>query len=217
MKTDSQLQKDVLAELAWEPAVNAAHIGVEVSDGIVTLAGHVDTYPEKWDAERATQRVSGVKALAVEIDVKLLTPFKRTDAEIARAAESALQWTTYLPKDSIKIMVEKGWITLKGETEWAYQRQAAKDAVRYLMGVTGVSDQIALKTKVAASTVKSDIEAALKRRAANESQMITVAVKGSDVTLSGNVHSWAERDLAAHSAWCTPGVSNVVDNIKVTY
>jgi osmotically-inducible protein OsmY len=217
MKTDSQLQKDVLAELAWEPAVNAAHIGVEVADGIVTLAGHVDTYPEKWDAERATQRVSGVKALAVEIDVKLLTPFKRTDAEIARAAESALQWTTYLPKDSVKIMVEKGWITLKGETEWAYQRQAAKDAVRYLMGVTGVSDQITLKTKVAASTIKSDIEAALKRRAANDSQMITVAVKGSDVTLSGNVHSWAERDLAAHSAWCTPGVSNVVDNIKVTY
>ena len=217
MKTDSQLQKDVLAELAWEPAVNAAHIGVEVSGGIVTLAGHVDTYAEKWDAERATQRVSGVKALAVEIDVKLLTPFKRTDADIARAAESALQWTTYLPKDSIKIMVEKGWITLKGETEWAYQREAAKDAVRYLMGVTGVSDQIALKTKVAASTVKSDIEAALKRRATNEAHAITVAVKGTDVTLSGKVHSWAERDLAAHSAWCTPGVSNVVDNIKVTY
>ena len=217
MKTDSQLQKDVLAELAWEPAVNAAHIGVEVSEGIVTLAGHVDTYGEKWDAERATQRVSGVKALAVEIDVKLLTPFKRSDEDIARAAENALQWTTYLPKDSIKIMVEKGWITLKGETEWAYQREAAKDAVRYLMGVTGVSDQIALKTKVAASTVKSDIEAALKRRATNEAQAITVAVKGTDVTLSGKVHSWAERDLAAHSAWCTPGVSNVVDNIKVTY
>ena len=217
MKTDSQLQKDVLAELAWEPAVNAAHIGVEVTDGIVTLAGHVDTYAEKWDAERATQRVSGVKALAVEIDVKLLTAFKRTDADIARAAESALQWTTYLPKDSIKIMVEKGWITLRGETEWAYQREAAKDAVRYLMGVTGVSDQIALKTKVAASTVKSDIEAALKRRATNEAHAITVAVKGTDVTLSGKVHSWAERDLAEHSAWCTPGVSNVVDNIKVTF
>ena len=114
-------------------------------------------------------------------------------------------------------MVENAWITLKGETEWAYQREAAKDAVRYLMGVTGASDQIALKTKVAASTVKSDIEAALKRRATNEAQMITVAVKGTGVPLSGNVHGWAERDLAAHSAWCTPGVSNVVDNIKVTY
>ena len=215
MKSDSQLQTDVLAELAWEPSVNAAHIGVEVDDGVVTLAGHVETFGEKWNAERAAQRVSGVQGLAVEIDVKLLTPSKRTDADIARAAENALQWTTFLPKDSVKIMVENGWITLIGQTDWAYQRDAAKNAVRYLMGVTGVSDQIAIRTRVSAGNVKSDIEAALKRRVSNDAQAITVGVDGTEVTLSGNVRSWAERDLATHSAWCTAGVSNVVDNIKV--
>lgn len=215
MKSDSQLQQDVLAELAWEPSINAAHIGVTVEDGIVTLGGHVDTFGEKWDAERATQRVSGVKALAVEIDVKLLPSFERTDADIARAAESALKWTTLQSNKNIQVMVEKGWVTLKGETEWSYQRDAAKNAVRYLMGVTGVSDQIVIKSKMTAGSIKSDIEAALKRRATNDAQMITVTVKGADVTLSGTVHSWSERDLASHSAWCTPGVRNVVDNLTV--
>jgi osmotically-inducible protein OsmY len=217
MKTDLQLQRDVLAELAWEPSVNAAHIGVEANAGIVTLEGHVDSYAEKWDAERAAQRVSGVKALAVEIDIKLPKAFKRTDQDIAQAAQNALEWTTTLPPNSIKVMVEKGWITLKGETDWEYQRESAKSAVRYLMGVTGVSDQIALRSKVTSSTVKSDIEDALKRRAINEAQLINVAVNGRNVTLSGSVHSWAERDLAAHSAWSTSGVANVVDNIKVGF
>ena len=217
MKTDSQLQQDVIAELKWEPSVNAAQIGVEVKDGIVTLAGHVGSYAEKWDAERAAQRVSGVKALAIEMDVKLAGSSKRNDADIAGSAESALQWITYLPKNSVKVMVEDGWITLSGEVDWEYQRQTAAGAVRYLMGVKGVRENIAIKSKVSLSAVKSDIEAALKRRAQADAQNISVEVRGADVTLTGTVHSWSERDLATHSAWGTPGVHNVVNNITVTY
>jgi osmotically-inducible protein OsmY len=216
-KSDTQLQQDVLAELKWEPSINAAQIGVEVKDGIVTLAGHVNTFAEKWDAERATQRVPGVKALAVEMDVKLAGTHSRTDAEIAQSAENALQWTTYLTKDSIKIKVEKGWVTLSGEVEWQYQRQAAAAAIRYLMGVSGVSDQIVIKTNVSAPVVKSDIEAALKRRARQDAQEITVSVHGTDVTLTGKVHSWSERELARNTAWGSPGVRSVVDNTTMSY
>jgi osmotically-inducible protein OsmY len=217
MKTDSQLQQDVLAELKWEPSVHAAEIGVEVKDGIVTLAGHVGSYSEKWDAERAAQRVSGVKALAVEMDVKLLGTSQRTDADIARSAESSLQWTTFLAKDAIKIKVEKGWVTLSGQVEWQYQRESAANAVRYLMGVTGVSDDITIKPKVSSGAVKTDIEAALKRRATADAHKIKVDVKGADVTLTGTVSSWAERELANHSAWGTPGVHSVVDKMTMTY
>ena len=217
MKSDKQVQQDVIAELNWEPSVNAAQIGVEVKDGIVTLAGHVGSYAEKWDAERAAQRVSGVKALAIEMDVKLSGSSKRNDADIARSAESALQWTTFLPKDRVKVMVEAGCITLSGEVDWEYQRESAAGAVRYLMGVTSVSNQIAIKPKVSSSAVKSDIEAALKRRATADARKISVEVHGDDVTLTGTVHTWSERDLARHSAWGTPGVRNVVDKITVTY
>jgi osmotically-inducible protein OsmY len=211
------VQQDVIAELKWEPSINAAQIGVEVKDGIVTLAGHVSSYAEKWDAERAAQRVSGVKALAVEMDVKLPGSSKRNDADIARSAKDVLQWMTYLPKDSVTVMVEDGWVTLSGEVDWEYQRQAAAGGVRYLMGVTGVSDQITVKPKVSLSAVKSDIEAALKRRATADAQKISVGVRGADVTLSGTVHSWSERDLARNAAWGTPGVRNVVDNITIAY
>ena len=218
MKTDTQLQQDVIAELKWEPSVNAAQIGVEVKDGIVTLAGHVNSYAEKLGAERAAQRVSGVKALAVEMDVKLSGSSKRTDADIARSAENILEWTTYLPKDHVKVMVESGWVTLTGDVDWEYQRQAAAKGIRYLMGVTGVSDQIVInKPKVSLSAVKSEIEAALKRRATADAQKISVEVHGADVTLTGKVHSWSERDLARHSAWGTSGVQNVVDHMTVVY
>src|ERR1700721_1464788 len=140
MKTDHQLQLDVLAELSWEPSVNAEDIGVEVKDGIVTLAGHVGSYAEKIDAERATMRVSGVRALAIEMDVKLAGSSARTDADIARSVDNVLQWTTYLPKDAVKIKVESGRVTLSGEVDWEYQRQAAVGAVRYLRGAKAAND-----------------------------------------------------------------------------
>ncbi len=215
MKTDAALQLDIIAELKWEPSVNAAHVGVEVKDGIVTLAGHVDTYAEKWDAERAAQRVSGVKAIAVEMDVKLSGSNMRTDADIARSAANVLAWTTSVPADSVKVKVEGGWLTLSGTVEWEYQRHAAADGVRYLMGVTGISDQILLEPKVSSDAVRSDIEAALKRRAQKDSRQISVSVDGHEVTLGGSVHSWAEKDLATHSAWGTPGVRKVVDHMTV--
>ena len=217
MKTDAQLQQDVMAELKWEPAVHAAQIGVEVKDGVVTLAGEVSSYSEKWNAERAAQRVSGVKALAVEMKVKLSEFGKRTDADIAESAKNILCWTSSLPEDAVKVLVEGGWLTLSGNVEWQYQRQDAADSVRYLSGVTGVSNQIAIKPSLSATVVKSDIEAALKRRAAADAKTIAVDVKGADVTLTGNVHSWAERDLATRSAWGTAGVRNVVDKMNLFY
>jgi osmotically-inducible protein OsmY len=217
MKSDTQIQQDVIAELKWEPSVDAAHIGVEVHDGIVTLAGHVSSHAEKWDAERAAQRVSGVNGLAVEIDVKLPGSSKRDDADIARSAENVLQWTTYLPENSVKVMVENGWITLTGTVDWGYQRRYAVKAVRHLMGVTGVSDQIAVKPSEVANPIKSSIEAALKRRARDDEQNISVAVAGGDVTLTGTAYNWFDRELANRSAWGTPGVRHVTDNIAIVH
>jgi len=218
MKTDKQVQQDVIAELGWEPSVNATHIGVEVSNGVVTLAGHVGSYTEKSNAERAAQRVAGVKALAVEMDVKLAgSTAERTDAEIAESVENVLQWATYFPTDTIKVKVEGGWITLSGEVEWEYQRQTASDAVRLLSGVTGVTNLIVIEPSASKTLVKSDIEAALKRRARTDAQKISVDVQGSDVTLTGSVYSWSERELARDSAWNSPGVRNVVDKMTVSY
>ena len=217
MKTDIQVQQDIIAELKWEPSVNAADIGVEVKDGIVTLAGHVSSYAEKWDAERVAQRVSGVKALAVEMNVTLPGLSKRNDADIARAAANVLEWMTVVPKDSIKAMVENGWITLSGEVEWQYQKESATGAVRYLMGVTGVSDQITIDPKQPLSTIGSEIEAALKRRAVANAPKISVKVKNDDVTLSGKVNTWAEHDLAWSCAWSAPGVRKVIDDITVAH
>ena len=217
MKTDAQLQQDVIAELKWEPSVNAAQIGVEVKGGVVTLAGHVSSYAEKHDAERAAQRVTGVKALAIEMDITLPGSSKRNDTDIARSAQNVLEWSTYLPKDGVKVKVEGAWITLSGEVEWEYQRRAAVTAVRYLMGVRGISDQIVIKPKVSVTAIRSDIEDALKRRANTDAQAISVKVQGADVTLSGITHSWSERHLATDAAWGTPGVRTVVDNMTVAY
>jgi osmotically-inducible protein OsmY len=216
MKNDIQLQQDVLAELKWEPSVNAAQIRVEVKDGVVTLAGHVNSYAEKCDAEQAAQRVSGVKALAVEMDVTLNGSSRRNDADIARSGENVLQWTSQVPRDSIRVIVESGWITLIGEAEWEYQRRAAITAVRNLMGVKGVSDRIDIKPRVSMSAVMSDIIAALKRRAGSEAQNIAVAIKGPDVMLSGTVDSLSLRELARNAAWGAPGVRNVIDNITIS-
>ena len=217
MKTDSQLQQDVMAELKWEPSVHAAQIGVEVKNGVVTLAGEVSSYVEKLNAEAAAQRVCGVKALTVDMKIKLSNNGKRTDVEIAESAKNILGWTSSIPADAVKVMVEGGWLTLSGDVEWQYQRQDAASSVRYLSGVIGVSNQIAIKPALSATVVKSDIEAALKRRAVADAKSIGVEVKGAEVTLTGTVHSWAERDLARHSAWGSSGVLNVVDNTNLVY
>jgi osmotically-inducible protein OsmY len=215
MKTDHQVQQDVIEELHWEPSIDSTQIGVAVKDGIVTLTGDVSSYAEKWDAEIASQRVDGVRGMAVEINVDLPGSSKRSDTDIARTAENILQWATLLPPDAVMVQVEKGWVTLTGEVAWHYQRQSACNAVRHLMGVTGVSDQIALRPAVSMNAVKADIEVAMKRRAREDAADISVEVKGSDIFLTGRVHTWPERELARHSAWNTPGVCNVHDSITV--
>jgi len=216
MKTDSQLHQDVSAALRWEPSIQAAGIGVEVKDGVVTLAGEVSSYAEKLHAEHAAQRVSGVNALAVELKVKLSGRGQRTDADIARSVETGLEWSTAVPVGAIKVMVEAGWVTLTGNVDWQFQKNAATDAVRYLLGVTGVSDQIAIKPKVSMSAVKGDIEAALKRSASADAREIAVEIRGAEVTLTGRVHSWAERETALTAAWGTPGVLSVLDRMNVS-
>lgn len=211
MKTDSQLQQDVSAELQWEPSVHAARIGVEVKDGVVTLSGQADSYSEKWNAERAALCVAGVQALATELTVLLPALSQRTDADIAQAAENVLEWTSAQPVEAIHVKVEGGWITLTGEVEWQYQRQAAYNSVRTLLGVTGVSNQIGIRAVAMPMAVQSDIEAALRRTSIADARKITVSVHDRDVTLSGPVRSWEERTTATNSAWGMPGVRNVID------
>lgn len=173
-----------------EPAVDAEQIGVSVKNGIVTLTGHVDRYPAKWNAERAARRVVGVKALMVEIDDKLNGSIKCNDANLAQSCENVLLWTTYLSKDSVKVMVEGGWVTLSGQVQWGFQRATATAAVRHI-SVTGVSNQITIKPGVSASAVKSEIEEALKRRLTNEINGIKIPVNGTEVTLTGKVPTWS--------------------------
>ncbi len=216
MKTDSQLQQDVSAELEWEPSIHAARIGVEVKDGVVTLAGEVDSYAHKWSAERAALQVAGVQALTTELKVHLTSLGKRADSDIAESVENVLEWNASLPAGAIRVMVEGGWVTLSGDVEWHYQRQTANDCVRSLMGVTGVSNQIGIKSPVTAKTVKSGIEAALKRSAMADAKQIAVEIHGSTATLSGTVHSWHERDAATNAVWATPGVRNIVDKMTLS-
>ena len=161
MKTDSQLKKDVNAELEWEPAVHAERIGVEVKDGVVTLSGEVSSFSEKWNAERVAQRVLGVRALAINLNVKLGDSSRRTDVDIARSVKDTLSWSNYLSTETINVMVEDGWLTLTGTVQWQFQRELAESSVRHLLGVTGVSNQIAIKQTLTSKVVKSDIEAAL--------------------------------------------------------
>jgi osmotically-inducible protein OsmY len=217
MKSDTQLQQDVMAELNWEPSVHAAQIGVEVKDGVVTLAGQVGSYPEKWNAETAAQRVNGVKALVVNMEVQLPALMQRSDEDIARSVENTLEWMAPKGKDAINVMVEHGQVVITGEVEWQYQKTAAADAIRHLVGVTGVVNQIGLKHQVSRAEVKQEIEAALTRQAHADAKKIMVEVKGSDVTLTGFVESWAERQSALHAAWSAPSVMNVTDRLILSF
>jgi osmotically-inducible protein OsmY len=217
MNSDRKLQLDVLDELRWEPGVDAADIGVSVKDGVVTLEGTVDNFAEKWAAEEAVKRLPGVKALAMDVVVELPGSTERNDTDIARAAENALEWNTSVPQDRIKVTADNHFLTLEGEVDWDYQRSAAEQAVRYLTGVRGVINEIAVRPNMAPAEIKEKIEAAFKRDALLSESQIKVRTDGGKVTLKGHVRSWAAREEAERNAWAAPGVFEVTNNIKVSH
>lgn len=215
MKTDSDLKKDVLSELMWDPLIPEARVGVTVSDGVVTLTGHLDTYAEKVAAKRAAERVSGVKAIAVELDVIPVGVHQRNDTEIATAVEHALGWNTSVPQDRVKVTVEKGWVTLNGELDWNFQRRAVERMIRPLKGVVGITDNIRLKALPVPVNLSNRIQDALTRQAVREARRIEISMDGSVVTLCGHVHSWAERNAAEGATWSAPGVSRVNNQLTI--
>jgi osmotically-inducible protein OsmY len=215
-QTDEQIQKDVLSELKWDARVQPNEIGVMVKDGVVTLTGWVDSYTKKWAAEEAAHRVRGVKAVANEIEVRLPSASERTDADIAAAVARALEWDAFIPLDRLDVTVSKGWVTLKGEVEWQYQKGDAERVVRRLTGVKGVTNLITVKPRITPSELKQKIEQALVRSAETDAEQITVEVEGSKVILKGTVRSWAEREEAARVAWLAPGVTSVENRITLS-
>ena len=202
-------------ELKWEPSVKAAEIGVGVKDGVVTLSGYVDSLYKKWAAERAAARVFGDKAVAEEIQVRLPSSLKRSDEEIARASANAIEWNVLVPHDRVKVMVSNGLVTLSGEVDWWYQKSAAEDAVRNLMGVVSINNKITIKPAVKPLDVKDKIESAFHRNALLDARRITVETHGGKVILRGIVRSWAEKEQVQWAAWAAPGVSEVESHIIV--
>jgi len=215
MKSDNQIQDDVMEEIRWDPILDKSDIGVSVNDGIVTLSGHVNNYMKKISAEKAAKRVKDVKAVAMDVDVRLGYEQQRNDTEIASAALNAIKWDTSVPDDKLKVSVEDGRITLEGQLTWQYQKNAAEQAVRSLNGVKGVINSITISQPVNTAVIKDKIRTALERYADVEAARIRIETNGNKVTLKGSVNSWTERRIAEQAAWSSPGVISVEDNLLI--
>jgi osmotically-inducible protein OsmY len=213
--TDKELKQHVQNALDWEPSLDATDVGTSVDEGVVTLRGNVASFSEKMTAERVALRVYGVKAVANDLAVHLPSRFERTDTEIAQAAVAALKWSTVVPNDHVSVTVANGWITLGGTVNWNYQKDAAVRTVRDLTGVKGVTNNIVVKPQVKTIDVRDKIEAAFKRSAEVDARRISVVAEDGTVILSGNVHSWMERQEAERAAWAAPGVKQVDDRLTV--
>lgn len=215
MKTDKQIQQDVIDQLKWEPFLNSAEIGVSVTNGVVTLSGQVDSYLKKLNAERAVRKVTGVRAIAEDIQIRVAPTGQRTDTEIAQAALNALKWHSAVDENKIRLQVENGVIRLEGEVEWEYQRVIARNAVASLNGVRSVLNLITIRPKVSAFDLEKQIGAAFQRHATIDAGKISVSVAGNKVTLNGKVRSFAESEDAADVAWAAPGVQHVENKLAI--
>jgi osmotically-inducible protein OsmY len=216
IRTDEAIQTDVLEELKWDTRVRPNEIGVAVKDGIVTLTGWVDSYLKKMAAEEAAHRVPGVKAVVNEIEVRLPGSAERTDHDLAKAVLNALRWDAAIPAGKVDVTVSQGWVTLKGEVEYAFQKRDAERAVQHLAGVKGITNLIVVKPPVSPTDLKQQIERALIRNAETDARRITVEVEGSKVILRGTVRSYAEKQAAEDTAWAAPGVTEVDNHIMVS-
>ena len=216
-RNDEQIQQDVLEELSWDARVQRNEVGVSVKDGVVALTGWVDSYAKKWAAEQAAHRVRGVVAVANDIEVRLPSTAERTDSDIAAAVTRALEWDAFVPVDKIDITVSKGWVTLKGEVEWEFQRRSAERAVRRLSGVRGVTNIITVRPRQQPSSeeLRRRIQDALVRTAETDAERITLDVDGGKIVLKGTVRSWMEREAAERVAWSAPGVTSVENRITI--
>ena len=215
-RTDEEIQKDVLDELRWDMRVRPNEVGVSVQDGIVTLTGWVDSYMKKIAAENAALRVPGVKAVVNDIEVRLPGSAERTDIDLAKAVLDALRWDANIPAGKIDVTVSQGWVTLKGEVDYAFQKREAERAIRHLSGIKGVINLITVRPQPLPADLKQNIERALVRNAETDAQHITVEVEGGKVILRGTVRSYAEKQAAEDTAWSAPGVTEVENRIVVS-
>jgi len=215
MRSDNEIERDVKAELEWDPDLDATDIAVSVKKGVVTLTGFVKSYLDKYEAEAAVKRVAGVVGVANDLEVRVPHVDERPDPEIARDAVVAIKSQLPVSSQNIKVIVNNGWVTLEGNVEWQYQKNTAENAVRRLKGVRGVINAIAVKPQVQPSDIKRKIQEAFKRNAELDANRITVETNGSEVVLKGTVRSWIEREEAERVAWSAPGVTKVEDHIVV--
>lgn len=215
MKNDAQLQHDVMEELEWEPSIDSSQIGVTAKGGVITLTGFVPRFTEKMKVERLAKSIAGVHAVANDVQVQLIGAHERNDAEIAQAALNAMKWHSSIPDDQLKVIVRNGWVTLEGEVEWQFQREAAHDAVSAIVGVKGVTNDVVLRSKPKVRDIKSKIEAAFKRKAEVDAGHVNVDVVNGTVKLAGKVDSWSEFSEAERIAWAAPGVMAVDNDLTV--